>query len=94
MASKEKFDLTNDEPVQRRSNRFWCLVVLGIVAALVIFFVGFLIGYFAMKARTNESPSSTEKDETKGKNSGSDYKKYHEQAVNSLTAESVEVFSR
>ena len=94
MASREKFDLTSDEPVKRRTNRFWCLVALGIVAAIVVFFVGFLIGYFAVKARTSESPSSSEKEETKGKNSGSDYKKYHEHAVNSLTAESVEVFSR
>ena len=97
MASSEKFDLTTEGPVKRRTNRFWCLVALGIVAAIVIFFVGFLIGYFATKARTSESPKSPEKqEETKGKgeNSGSDYKKYHEQAVNSLTAESVEAFSR
>ena len=94
MASAETFDLTTNQPVKRRTNRVWCLVVLGTVAALVIFFVGFLIGYFAMKARTNESPNSTEKEETKGKNSESDYKKYHEQAVNTLTAESVEAFSR
>lgn len=91
MASEEKFDLSSDEPVKRRTNRFWCLVALTIVAAIVIFSVGFLIGYFAMKAGTSESP------ETKGQNtenSESDYKKYHEQAVNTLTAESVEVFSR
>jgi len=94
MASREKFDLTTAEPVKRRTNRFWCLVALGILVALVIFFVGFLIGYFAMKARTSESPSSSEKEETIAKNSRSDYKKYHEQAVNSLTVESVEVFSR
>ena len=97
MASTEKFDLTTDRPVKRRTNRFWCLVALGIVATIVIFFVGFLIGYFATKARTSESPQSPEKKEDtkgKGKNSGSDYKKYHERAVDSLTAESVEAFSR
>ena len=94
MASREEFDLTTDEPVKRRTNRFWCLVALGIFAALLIFFIGFLIGYFAMKARTSETVNSSGKDEIKGKNSESEYKKYHQQAVNTLTAESVEAFSR
>ena len=89
MESGESFDLTTNKPVKRRANRFWCLVALGVLVALVIFFVGFLIGYFA-KARTSETVSSPGKRE-----SGEyDYKKYHEQAVNSLTAESVEAFSR
>ena len=94
MAARDEFDLTTDEPVKRRTNRFWCLVALGIFAAIVIFFIGFVIGYFAMKVRTSETPDSSGKDETKGKNGESDYKKYHEQAVNTLTAESVEAFSR
>ncbi|KAL9983851.1 hypothetical protein ACROYT_G006092 [Oculina patagonica] len=47
-----------------------------------------------MKARTSESPSSSGKDETKGKNGEYNYKKYHEQMVNSLRAESVQAFSR
>lgn len=93
MASKESFDLTTDEPVKRRTKRFWCLVALATLAAIVIFFIGFVIGYFAMKARTSETPDSSGKGETKG-NGESDYKKYHEQAVNTLTAESVEAFSR
>ncbi|KAJ7371544.1 hypothetical protein OS493_024884 [Desmophyllum pertusum] len=92
MATGEKFDLTTDEPIKGRSNRFWCLVALGIFAAVVIFFVGFVIGYFSMKARTSESPDSSGKDETK--NGESSYKEYHEQMVNSLKAESVEEFSR
>ena len=90
----ESFDLTTNEPVKRRTNRFWCLVTLATLAAIVIFFIGFLIGYFAMKARTSETLDSSRKDETKGKNGEADYKKYHEQAVNSLRAESVEEFSR
>ena len=97
MASTEKFDLTTDGPVKRRTNRFWCLVALGIVAAIVIFFVGFLIGYFATKARTSESQQSPKSPEKKEENTGKgtyDYQKYHEQAVDSLTAESVEAFSR
>ena len=92
MASGETFDLTTDKPIKRRANRFWCLLALGIFAAVVIFFVGFVIGYFAMKARTSESPSV--KDVTEGGNGEYNYKKYHEQAVNSLRAESVEEFSR
>ena len=94
MESGETFDLTTDQPIKRRTKRFWCLLALGIFAAIVIFFLGFLIGYVAMKARTSESPTSSGKDETKGKNGESDYKKYHEQVVNSLRAESVEEFSR
>ncbi|KAL9983852.1 hypothetical protein ACROYT_G006093 [Oculina patagonica] len=47
-----------------------------------------------MKARTSESPSSSGKDETEGKNGEHNYKKYHAQMVNSLRAESVEAFSR
>ena len=94
MASSEKFDLTTGERKKWRTNRFWGLLALGIFAAIVIFFVGFVIGYFATKARASESPTSSGKDETKGNNGESDYKKYHEQAVNSLRAESVEEFSR
>ena len=95
MASAETFDLTTEQPIKRGTKRFWCLLALGIVAAIVIFFLGFLIGYVAMKARTSESPTSSGgKDETKGTNSESDYKKYHEQVVNSLRAKSVEEFSR
>ncbi|KAL9983847.1 hypothetical protein ACROYT_G006087 [Oculina patagonica] len=94
MASTEAFDLTTDKPTKRRTNRFWCQLALGIFAAVVIFFVGFVIGYFAMKARTSELPASSGKDETKGKNGEYNYKKYHEQMVNSLRAESVEEFSR
>ena len=90
MASAETFDLTTNKPVKRRTNRFCCLVALGIFVALVIFFVGFLIGYFAKKTRTSETVSSSGKRE----NGESDYKKYHEQAANSLTAASVEAFSR
>ena len=90
MASGETFDLTTNKPVKRRANRFWCLVALGILVALVIFFVGFLIGYFAKKARTSETVNPSSKRE----NGEYDYKKYHEQAVNTLTAESVEKFSR
>ena len=95
MASREKLELTTDKPAKRRTNRFWCLVALGVVAALVIFFLGFLIGYFAMKARTSESPAETKVTKEKNRENGeSDYKQYHEQAVNTLTAESVEAFSR
>ena len=90
MASTETFDLTTNKPVKRRTNRFWCLVALGILVALVIFFVGFLISYFAKKARTSETANSSGKRE----NEEYYYTKYHEQAVNSLTAESVEAFSR
>ena len=90
MASGETFDLTTNKPVKKRRNRFWCLVALGVLVALVIFFVGFLIGYFAKKARASETVSSS----GKGENGENDYKKYHEQAVNLLTAESVEAFSR
>ena len=94
MATGETFDLTTDEPIKRRSNRVWCLVALGIFAAVVIFFVGFVIGYFAMKARMSESQvDSSGKDETKNGKPTS-YKQYHEQMVNSLKAESVEEFSR
>ena len=93
MASSETFDLATGESTKRRTKRFWCLLALGIFAAIVIFFVGFVIGYFAMKARASESPTSSGNDETK-KNGESDYKKYHEQVVNSLRAESVEEFSR
>ena len=92
MASCESFDLNIDKPAKRRTNRFRCLLALGILVGVVIFFVGFVIGYFAMKARTSESPSG--KDETEGKNGEYNYKKYHEQVVNSLMAESVEEFSR
>ena len=90
MSSGETFDLTTNKPVKRRANRFWCLVALGVLVALVIFFVGFLIGYFAKKARTSETVSSPGKRE----DGEYDYNKYHEQAVNVLTAESVEAFSR
>ena len=91
MESAETFDLTTNKPVKRRTNRFFCLVALGILVALVILFVGFLIGYFAKKARTSETGNSSRR---KRENGEYDYKKYHEQAVNSLTAESVENFSR
>ena len=90
MVSGETFDLTTNKPVRRRTNRFWCLVALGIFVALVIFFVGFLIGYFAKKSGTRETVNSSGKRE----NEEYDYKKYHEHAANSLTAESVEAFSR
>ena len=93
MASCEKFDLTVEKSEKGRTNRFWCLVTLGIFVAVVIFFVGFAIGYVAMKARTSESPDSSGKDEPKnGKPTG--YKQYHEQMVNSLKVETVEEFAR
>ena len=94
MASGEAFDLTTDKPIKRRTNRFWCLVALGILVGVVIFFVGFVVGYFAMKPRTSESPASSGNDETKGQKDEYNYKEYHDQAVNSLRAESVEAFSR
>ena len=93
MAGVEKFDLTTEEPVNRSKSRFWWFVALGIFAAVVIFFVGFVIGYFAMKARASESPESP-KCPSKGKIEESDYKQFHERMVNSLTAENVEEFSR
>ena len=91
MPSGETIDLTTSKPVKRRTNRSWRLVALGILVALVIFFVGFLIGYFAKKAPTSETVTSSGKSRENGEY---DYKKYHEKAVNSLTAESVEKFSR
>ena len=90
MASSKTFDVTTNIPVKRRKTRFWCLVALRVLVALVIFFVGFLIGYFVKKARTSETVSSP----GKRKSGEYEYKKYHDQAVNSLTAESVEAFSR
>ena len=96
MASGETFDLTTEKPVKRqRTKRFYCVVALAVIAAIVIFFTGFIIGYFAMKARTGDSPEKdlSGKGEKKGPPKG-EYKQYHEQVVNSLKAESVEAFSR
>ena len=96
-SGRETFDLRTEKPVKRqRTKRFYCVVALAVIAAILIFFVGFIIGYFAMKARTSDSPekdSSGKRQQNKGPTK-SEYKKYHEQVVNSLKAESVEAFSR
>lgn len=95
MASGETFDLTTEKPVKRgaRTKRLYCLVALGVLTAIVIFFIGFIIGYFAMKAQTSDSSKdSSDKGDSKGTNG--EYKQYHEQLVNTLKAESVEEFSR
>lgn len=92
-ASGETFDLTTEEPIKRRTKRFYCIVALGILAAIVIFFIGFIIGYFAVKARTSDSQTDSS-DKGSGKGTNGEYKQYHEQLVNSLRAESVEEFSQ
>ena len=71
MESAETFYLTTNKPVKRRTNSFWCLVALGILVALVILFVGFVIGYFTKKARTSETVNLSGKRE----NGKYDYKK-------------------
>ena len=98
MADFEMLKQAEDEqPVvtKGRSNRFRLFVGLGILGAVVIFFLGFVIGYFAMKARASDSPvvvptciSPVKVSPTKK------VEELHKWMVNSLTAESVEEFSR
>lgn len=87
----------------RPPNRFRLFVGLGILgAAVVIFFLGFVIGYFAMKAGASESPAMVPTcpvnvlptTSPTGKGDESKYKQLHEMMVDSLTAEKVEEFSR
>lgn len=87
----ETLDLTTEEPFKRRKNRSYCIVALGVVIGIVIFFLGFIIGYFAMKAHVSE-PSPTESSGTR-KDSKRVYEQYHEQMVDSLKADGVEKFS-
>ena len=80
---------------KRRTKRFYCVLALGILGAVVLFFLGFIIGYFAMKGSSESTPTdSSGNDESKAKNGEYNYKKYHEQLVDSLQAESVEEFAR
>lgn len=86
----------------RPPNRFRLYVGLGILGAVVIFFLGFVIGYFAMKAGASESPAMVltcpvnvlPTTSPTGKGDESKYKQLHEMMVDSLTAENVEEFSR
>ena len=86
----------------RPPNRFRLYVGLGILGAVVIFFIGFVIGYFAMKAGASESPAMVPTcpvnvlptTSPTGKGDESKYKQLHEMMVDSLTAENVEEFSR
>lgn len=92
-AKFEEFDLTTEQPVKRRTNHLYCMIALVILIAIVIFFVGFIVGYFAVKAKSSDSTptDSSDKDRKRGSD---EYKQYHEQFVGSLKAESVEAFSR
>lgn len=86
----------------RPPNRFRLYVGLGILGAVVIFFLGFVIGYFATKAGPSESPAMVPTGPVNvlpttsptGKGDESKYKQLHEMMVDSLTAENVEEFSR
>lgn len=86
----------------RPPNRFRLYVGLGILGAVGIFFIGFVIGYFAMKAGASESPAMVPTcpvnvlptTSPTGKGDESKYKQLHEMMVDSLTAENVEEFSR
>ena len=90
----------------RSPNRFRLYVGLGILGAVVIFFIGFVIGYYAMKAGASESPTmvptcpvnvlptTSPTTSPTGKGDESKYKQLHEMMVDSLTAEKVEEFSR
>lgn len=86
----------------RPPNRFRLYVGLGILGAVVIFFIGFVIGYYAMKAGASESPTMVPicpvnvlpTTSPTGKGDESKYKQLHEMMVDSLTAEKVEEFSR
>ena len=86
----------------RPSNRFRLFVGLGILGAVVIFFLGFVIGFFATKAGASESPAMVSTcpvnvlptTSPTGKGDESKYKQLHEMMVDSLTAENVEEFSR
>ena len=86
----------------RPPNRFRLFVGLGILGAVVIFFLGFVIGYFATKAGASESPAMVPTcpvnvlptTSPTGKGDESKYKQLHEMMVDSLTAEKVEEFSR
>ena len=97
MASGDTFDLTTEQPVKRttRTKRFYCVVAAAVIAAIAIFFIGFIIGYFAMKAGSSKTSSNDSGGKKHGhKEPKTDYKRYHEQAVNALNTESVEKFSR
>ena len=97
MASGDTFDLTTEQPVKRttRTKRFNCVVAAAVIAAIAIFFIGFIIGYFSMKAGSSKKSSNDLGGKKHGhKEPKTDYKRYHEQAVNALNAESVEKFSR
>jgi len=87
----EMLDLTTEKPLKKGKSRFYRLVALGILVGIAIFFLGFVIGYFAMKAQVSE-PSLTESSGTR-KDSRHVYKQYHEQMVDSLNADSVKKFS-
>ena len=86
----------------RPPNRFRLFVGLGILGAVVIFFLGFVIGYFATKVGASESPAMVPTcpvnvlptTSPTGKGDESKYKQLHEMMVDSLTAENVEEFSR
>lgn len=90
----------------RPPNRFRLYVGLGILGAVVIFFIGFVIGYYATKAGASESPAmvptspvnvlptTSPTTSPTGKGDESKYKQLHEMMVDSLTAEKVEEFSR
>ena len=86
----------------RPQSRFRLYVGLGILGAVVIFFIGFVIGYYAMKAGASESPAMVPTcpvnvlptTSPTGKGDESKYKQLHEMMVDSLTAEKVEEFSR
>lgn len=86
----------------RPPNRFRLFVGLGILGAVMIFFLGFVIGYFATKAGASESSAMVTTcpvnvlptTSPTGKGDESKYKQLHEMMVDSLTAENVEEFSR
>ena len=87
MSETETLTLATQKPTTRRNKRFYCIVAVAIFIAIVIFFVGFLSGYFVKAHETDPSPH-----ERKESNAG--YKQYHERMIASLKAGSVEQFSQ
>ena len=83
----------NDEYILRelpkapRTQRKKYIVVIKILFIVLVFFVGFVIGYFAMVGHTNKRHEG-------GKAENTNFGKFHRRLLDSLSAESIESFSR
>lgn len=68
------------------------ILLVKVVLIILVYFAGFVIGYFAMVGHSENKPEETHT--SKSRDAIHDFAKYHEQLLKSLSAKNIESFSR